>query len=78
MSITYGITEEIYTLGTNSRRAFGIAAYADADEDGTTTVVAAVHDITSDRKRLERLVEVCNRERLSLVHLYDVVEDFLD
>lgn len=78
MSITYGITEEIYTQGTNSRRAFGIAAYADADEDGTATVVAAVHDITSDRERLESLVAAFNREGLSLVHLYDVVEDFLD
>ena len=78
MSITYGITEEIYTQGTNSRRTFGIAAYTDAEEDGTATIVAAVHDITSDRERLEGLVAACNREGLSLVHLYDVVEDFLD
>ena len=78
MNITYGITEEIYTLGASTRRAFGIAAYADADEDGTATVVAALHDVTSDREKLESLVAICNREGLSLVHLYDVVEDFLD
>ena len=34
-------------------------------------------DITADRGSLERLVEICNREGLSLCHLYDVVEDFL-
>ena len=78
MTITYGVTEEIYTLGAVSRRAFGIAAYADAEEDGTATIVAAVHDITDDRAKLEGLVAACNREGLSLVHLDDIVEDFLD
>ena len=78
MTITYGVTEEIYTLGAVSRRAFGIAAYADAKEDGTATIVAAVHDITEDRAKLEGLVAACNREGLSLVHLDDIVEDFLD
>ena len=78
MNITYGITEEIYTLGAITRRAFGIAAYAYADEDGTATVVAALHDVTSHREKLESLVAICNREGLSLIHLYDVVEDYLD
>jgi hypothetical protein len=78
MTITYGITEEIYTLGEASRRSFGIAAYADAAEDNTATIVASVHDITSDRTKLEQLVTTCNRSHLSLVHLMDVVEDFLD
>lgn len=36
-----------------------------------------IADITADRGSLERLVEICNREGLSLCHLYDVVEDFL-
>lgn len=78
MTITYGITEEVYTMGTNSRLTFGIAAYADAETDGTATIVDAVHEITNDRAKLEAFVAACNREGLPLVHLDDVIEDFLD
>lgn len=76
-TVTYGITEEIYSLGTDSRTAYGIVAYADAGEDGTTTVFGSVHDITSDRENLKALVDTCNRLKLSTVHLQDVIEDFL-
>lgn len=36
-----------------------------------------VKDITVDREKLEKLINLCNREQLSLLHLGDVVEDFL-
>ena len=75
--ITYGLTEESYSIGSTSRISYGIAVYADADIDGTATVIASVHDITSDRERLSALVDACNRLELSLCHLSDVVEDFL-
>ena len=77
MTITYGITEEHYSLGEDSRTSYGIAAYADADTDGTAMIVASVHDITSDKQKLTELVLKCNRMELSVIHLYDVVEDFL-
>ena len=77
MMISYGISEEIYSLGKNSRTSYGIAAYADIDGDGTATIVASVHDITSDKSRLTELVHQCNRLGLSLIHLDDVIEDFL-
>lgn len=76
-NVTYGLIEEKYNLGTGSRISYGIAAYADAQTDGSTTVVISVHDITSDKEKLSRLVEDCNKLELSSVHLYDVVEDFL-
>ena len=76
MNVTYGITEEVYSLDTERRVSYGIAAYADA-EDGTATIVASVHDITADRHALSELVELCNRLELSLLHLDDVIEDFL-
>lgn len=50
---------------------YGIAAYRKGRK------LCQIADITADRGRLERLVEICNREELSLCHLYDVVEDFL-
>ena len=77
MDIIYGVTEEIYNLGSSSRISYGIAAYADSAEDGTATVVASVHDVTSNKQALDELVSLCNRLELSTVHLMDVVEDFL-
>lgn len=77
MNVTYGVTEEIYSLGASSRVSYGIAAYAYAEEDGTATIVASVHDVTSNKQALYELVSLCNRSELSTVHLMDVVEDFL-
>lgn len=76
-SVTYGVTEEIYSAGASSRISYGIAAYSDFLADGTATIVAFVHDITADKQALAELVALCNRLELSTVHLMDVVEDFL-
>lgn len=77
INVIYGVTEEFYCCGVSFRTSYGIAAYADANEDGTTTAVAAVHDITADKQTLSELVSQCNRLELSLIHLDDVIEDFL-
>ena len=77
MKTTYGITEENYALEKDSRVAYGIAAYSDADKDGTATIIASVHDVTSDKEALAALVSLCNSLELSPIHLYDVVADFL-
>ena len=77
MNVTYGLTEEVYSLGAERRVSYRIAAYADAEEDGTATIIASVHDVTTDKQALLELVELCNRLGLSLMYLNDVVEDFL-
>lgn len=77
MNVTYGITEKHYSIGSNLRIAYGIVAYAIADADGTATLFEPVHDVTSDRAGLEKLVHNCNRLKLSPDHLRDVVDDFL-
>ncbi len=77
MNITYGITEEVYSLGNDRRVSYGIAAYAEDDNDGTATIVASVHDVTADKKALMKFVLLCNTLKLSVIHLNDVVEDFL-
>ena len=77
MTITYGIIEEIYSIGCNRRVTYGIAAYSFAEADGTATVIASIHDITDDKEKLSLLVDTCNSLELSVIHLYDVVEDFL-
>ena len=77
ISLKYGVTEEIYSLGISSRTSYGITAYAESEESDTATIVASVHDITADKQALIELVSICNRLELSTVHLMDMVEDFL-
>ena len=77
MNVTYGITKEIYSLGDSSRISYGIAAYANSEEDGTSTIVASIHDITANEQAILELVQQCNRLELSTIHLNDVIEDFL-
>ena len=77
INVTYAITEETYTFGNESRVSYGIAAYSGVKENGIATIVASVHDITSNKEALVSLVNDCNRLKLSTVHLSDVVEDFL-
>lgn len=76
--ITYGIVEEKYVLGESKRIAYGIAAYADAETDGTATIVAYVNDISSDKDKVEEFVKNCNRAKLSTRALKDAAEDFVE
>ena len=77
LNVTYAIIEEKYTFGNESRVSYGISAYSNENGNDTATVVAAVHDITSNKEKLIHLIDDCNRLNLSTVHLRDVVEDFL-
>lgn len=77
MNVTYGITKEIYSLGDSPRISYGIAAYANSKEDGTSTIVASIHDITANEQALLELVQQYNRLELSTIHLDNVIEDFL-
>ena len=74
-SVTYGIVEESYCLNGSTRVSFGIAAYA--TEDGTATVLVHVGDITPNKEKLSELVWKCNQFELSIIHLRDVIEDFI-
>ena len=73
MNAKYILCKETYQAGSNERISYGIAAY----EQDTDTCIARLHDVTSDKAALARLIFLCNRLQLSPVHLYDVVEDFL-
>ena len=77
MTVTYGITEEKYTLGQQTRISYGIAVYSNSETDGTGAVIASIHDISEDKEKLSRLVQTCNCLELSVIHLRDVIEDFL-
>ena len=77
INVSYAIIEEKYTLGNESRISYGIAAYSNVKESGTATVVASVHDVTSNKEELMKLVDSFNRLKLSTLHLSDAVEDFI-
>lgn len=77
MNISYGLIEEKYNCGTESRISYGIAVYSNPELDGSATVIESVHDITCDKEKLLQLIKDCNDLHLSRVHLLDVVEDFL-
>lgn len=56
---------------TKYRNTYGIDVYRRGYK------LYEVKDITVDREKLENLIRLCNQEQLSLLHLRDVVEDFL-
>ncbi len=76
--ITYGISEEIYELGGELRRSYGIVGYADADEENSRAVIVSARDISCEREAVEMLAALCNRLGVSPLHLADVVDDFLN
>ena len=77
MNTTFGLVKETYTLGSISRISYGIAAFADVKHNGVAIIVDVVWDICNDSERVAALVRRCNDLHLSIVHLRDVIEDFL-
>ncbi len=45
------------------------------DSDGRR--IAQIDDVSADKDAIAELIEIMNRECLSLVHFRDVIEDFL-
>ena len=76
-NITYGVSKEIYSYKGTIREAYGFIAYADAELDGTATIVASANDLSCDEIKLQELANKCNEINLELVHFSDIVEDFL-
>ena len=75
--ITYGVSEETYSLNNQTRTAYGIVIYSNAEEDGTATIVGSIRDVTPNKEKMERLVSACNKLELSPIHIYDVIDDFI-
>ena len=76
-NITYGVSKEIYTYKGVTCEAYGLVAYADAEIDGTATIVASANDLSCNEIKLQELANKCNEGKLELVHFSDIVEDFL-
>lgn len=63
---------DLHAEDTGKYQAFGIALC-----DESSHIICQVDDITTDEAAIKRLIELCNRLKLSPLHLSDVVDDFL-
>ncbi len=52
MNVTYGLIEETYAVDSSVCKAYGIAAYEDTSKNGTATIIASIHDITTNKAAL--------------------------
>ena len=68
---------EIVYVGKLGISLAHMIANANADEDGTATIIDSIRDITADKEKLAYLVDECNRLELPPIHLRDVIEDFV-
>ena len=75
MKHKYIVVQNTYKNGNATRISFGIAAIE--EYDGVTTILESISDLSSNLKSIERLVDICNNLQLDLIHLRDVVNDFL-
>ena len=75
MSNQYIVVQNIHEFCNYSQISFGMA-YVEQDEF-SNVVLQSISNITSDRKHIENLVDLCNKCKLDPVHMADVVEDFL-
>ncbi len=71
----YILIETTYTANGILYSVYGIAYACLAD--GEAVILKAVPDLSDDRQRVRRLAERCTQLQLSLLHLDDVIEDFL-
>ena len=55
--VVYALSEEKYTLGKECRISYGIVVYSCAEADGTSSIIASVHDITPNKEKIAKLVD---------------------
>ena len=77
MKIVYRMIERTNTKKATAPTYYGIGAYRYDEKAKTYVALIEIHDITEDKNRLFELVQNCNKYELSLVHIHDIVEDFL-
>lgn len=75
MKVKYIMTKNTYSDNETERVGYGIAAVK--KERGNQTVVQVYNDMSAEYEKVKGLVRLCNKGRLSLIHLPDVVEDFI-
>lgn len=62
----YELVETEITIENRTYATFGMSC------DGIV-----IEDISTDREEVKRLIKECNKEDLDMLHLHEVVENFL-
>ena len=75
MNYHYTVVQETYMDETAPRTAYGIAAVQ--TDDNCLVVMHSIADVCVEPAPLHQLVQCCNQLNLDLIHLQDVVDDFL-
>ncbi len=73
----YELTSKEYPSEDGTRVGYGITAYLVDEAGEKRKILAKFEDITSGGEALSKLVGLCNSLQLSIIHLGDVIEDFL-
>lgn len=74
MQCTYKLrTDTIHDEHGTEFTVFGITA---TDSSGKT--LDSIPDIFFEQRECEKLISLCNSEELDLIHLHDVVDDWLN
>lgn len=75
MSIKYIIVQNKYYYEDLSMSSFGIAV---AEEyNGVVTILKTFADLSPNFADVKELVRLCNEQKLDLIHLDDVINDFI-
>lgn len=70
MKIYYTLNK---TANNKNYLSFGISARNEKNE-----IIKEINDISIDETKMKRLIANCNKLKLSIVHINDIIEDFLN
>ena len=70
MNVKYGVIKEEYS--EINKTLYGIFAYNKSGE-----ILKEIHSCSKDLNMIEKLADECTKGELDVVHLEDIVEDFL-
>ena len=73
----YRISASRHVAEGRTYTAYGISVYQTIPPDPLPQLIRDIPDISQSLSRVATLVERCNRLQPSLVHLDDIVEDYL-
>ncbi len=72
---TYTMTQSVCRTQTDRKTVYGIAL--STCKNAIPGAQIRFPDLATDRRRVQTLVDLCNRLQLDPIHLKDVAEDFL-
>ena len=75
MSIKYIIVQNKYYCENLSIVSFGMAIAE--EHNGSVTILKTFADLSPNFADVEKLVRLCNEQKLDLIHLDDVINDFI-